>query len=1180
MVPEGVRKRIVEWRPQPGGARKLREFLLGLRWDDGQQRDRQLPLDQDKSGRFFSAVTQELVRDWVLRLHGQMSIRKVAELSGGLVSQATVSRCWQVMATPPLVVPEGVRKRIVEWRPQPGGARKLREFLLGLRWDDGQQRDRQLPLDQDKSGRFFSAVTQELVRDWVLQLHGQHGSMGLREVVELSGGLVSESTVSRLWKKERAGRKPHVSSGSGRHTLEPPRKRVRTDSVGPEGDDAGMDDAALVVPGGGRNEDISRLTQLAYASSGLWGTPEQRATARGWGLEIRDVGADGDCFYRSVLDSVPEGVWGARLDQFGYERSVEGLRDALADNYLQRFVASTDAERASLQIVADDIRAPRSWSNVGGDVAPQLVADLLGVNIVVIVPDGRLSTQGVEQYGTRETYCIVYNGTDHYMATRRLEDTHAAGGSRDLVAPQPVSGHAGLGEGGVSDVAVTDPNAVSGAGSDTRSDAPDPVFQWIPEGGLGEADSGAVLGSERAIPEHSVVDPGAVDSGLTDFDLTERYLIGLDLPGFDLAGVDLSNVGEQAAGWWPDFAEGAGGWFAFDQSITDMEVVPSGSRARTGDHANTGEHAAVGWGGSLVVSEGVRERITLWRPQPGWPQTLREFLLDVELDGGQRLPLGKDKKGRFACPVTEGLVKAWVQGLRWQTNEADGFAHTLETVAALSGGLAGSGTVWKWWGKVVPPVVPEEVRKRITEWRPQTGHGPQTLREFLLDVELEGGQRLPLARDKNGRFGCPVTQGLVKAWVQGLRWQTNEADGFAHTLETVAALSGGLTGSGTVWKWWGKVAPPVVPEEVRKRIIEWRPQPGGPQTLREFLLDVELDGGQRLPLGKDKKGHFACPVTEGLVKAWAQGRGPSGADAVDALTGGSVSGVVGVRPGEEVGDDDSLFAGPVPRAAAVAQAGLPADLREGIFNTFDVDETQLHPMDVERVVEYGRQLGEVIAGLVAGSGPEAELPDIRITVRANVKGDRRPKPPRGSLPGALQPTVEERTRGCIRGLLDQGMKHRPSHGEGEADGDGGRGVNEELAAALERLPVTWSWASLTRKRGEDPDFPLEPNFEILSVGGLSGRTADYYRSARRLTFNGNRLSAADEQRLFWRLEGFVGRFVASPHDARPTLNVEILQNSQDREDREEWVKELRDRALNEVYEGLRPRYGLLSLAEL
>ncbi|MEV0056581.1 toxin glutamine deamidase domain-containing protein, partial [Saccharopolyspora shandongensis] len=167
----------------------------------------------------------------------------------------------------------------------------------------------------------------------------------------------------------------------------------------------------------------------------------------------------------------------------------------------------------------------------------------------------------------------------------------------------------------------------------------------------------------------------------------------------------------------------------------------------------------------------------------------------------------------------------------------------------------------------------------------------------------------------------------------------------------------------------------------------------------------------------------------------------------------------------------------------------------------------------------------------------------------------------------------------ILGLLDQGVKDRSSHGELLTGVS--HLVDGELAAVLDRLPVTWSWASLYRKNDESRDFPLEPSFDV-SVGDLSGRTAEFYRNAVRLALNflqgkAIRLSAADEQRLFWRLQGFVGRFVASQRHARPALNVEFRENSQDRE---KWVKELLDRALQEVYEGLRSRYGLLLLAEL
>ncbi|WP_408014318.1 pentapeptide repeat-containing protein [Saccharopolyspora elongata] len=348
------------------------------------------------------------------------------------------------------------------------------------------------------------------------------------------------------------------------------------------------------------------------------------------------------------------------------------------------------------------------------------------------------------------------------------------------VVPDAVLGRSGLGDGGVPDVAVTDPNAVPGAGWNTRSDAPDP-------GGLGEAGSGAVWGSEQA---GSVV-PGVVGSDLTGVDLTGVDLPGvdptnLDLAGFDPASLDLAGVDSaggdlsvdgQVAGWWLDSAGGAEDWFG---DVPAGDLVDAGGRAAVG-----GEPLVPGW---------VRERIVGWRRQPGGPGTLLDFLLDLRWDDGQgrdlQLLLDQDDHGHFVHPGAGELVEAWVQGLRWQTNEADGYAHTRWSVAELSGGLVGSDTVLTWWREVVPPVVPVGEWERIVGWRPQSG-GLGTLREFLLDHRWDDGQgrdlQLPLARDRGGRFVCPVTRDLVAAWVRGLL-----LEGFTHTQ--VKKLSGKLAG--------------------------------------------------------------------------------------------------------------------------------------------------------------------------------------------------------------------------------------------------------------------------------------------------------------------------------------------------------------------------------------------------
>ncbi|WP_408014321.1 OTU domain-containing protein, partial [Saccharopolyspora elongata] len=349
--------------------------------------------------------------------------------------------------------------QIIQWRPgkkDEGGPQTLEEYLKKLPLGNGQQ----LPLTRNGSGH-LDPVTQQLVWQWTQGLHGQEIAS---EVARLSGGLVSPPTVSKWWKKEIEERKRHASSGSDQHTLEPPKKRVRTELLGSENDDNDtvMDDAGLMMPGAGdtanegsggfsgRNEDISRLTQLArlaLASSEFEVPHAQRTTARALGLQIRDVAADGDCFYQSVVDSVPQEEW----DRRGYARTVPGLRHALADYLLQddshlsyfAALANGDDMQATLQLqeAAANIRKSRTWNNDGGDIAPQLVADLLDVNIKVIGPDGVLSTQGTVDDGTRRTYYIVYNGTNHYMATQRLQDTHtvetAGEQRRDPIAPHP-----------------------------------------------------------------------------------------------------------------------------------------------------------------------------------------------------------------------------------------------------------------------------------------------------------------------------------------------------------------------------------------------------------------------------------------------------------------------------------------------------------------------------------------------------------------------------------------------------------------------------------------------------------------------------------------------------------------------------------------------------------------------
>ncbi|MEV0056561.1 protein-glutamine glutaminase family protein [Saccharopolyspora shandongensis] len=310
------------------------------------------------------------------------------------------------------------------------------------------------------AARKLVGEVEKLIRDAVGAMYNQFGTAGspsvddiLRDSVRIQPYLGAHSYDAVLFDVVRS-----EQAGS---------------TAGPEDDNAGP-----VVPGagdtagegssgiGGSGQDRSELAQdpVPLGDGGSW--DRQRARATALGLEICDVEANGDCFPQSVLDSVPEDVWGPRLDQLGYERTVQGLRHALADNFLQRLIDNpgyfADITRGddawAWLSIEENIRTLGNWNNVGGDIAPQLVAGVLGVNIVVIGPDGSESTVGAEFRDDWLTYWIIYNGTNHYMATRSLQDTHTAGGPREPVAPQPVSGQAGLGD-GYFDGGVPDPIA-------------------------------------------------------------------------------------------------------------------------------------------------------------------------------------------------------------------------------------------------------------------------------------------------------------------------------------------------------------------------------------------------------------------------------------------------------------------------------------------------------------------------------------------------------------------------------------------------------------------------------------------------------------------------------------------------------------------------------------------------
>ena len=138
------------------------------------------------------------------------------------------------------------------------------------------------------------------------------------------------------------------------------------------------------------------------------------------GLAAQTVAGDGNCFYAAVLDQI------LYLD--GVNANSATLRQRVAqlilDNaaHFQVFVTGNQLNR-----IVDDILTSRSWRNVGGDFAPQLMATVLQRPVQIIQPSGPLVIDPIgglvlnqnNTFITRnEQINLVYDGNAHYDSTR------------------------------------------------------------------------------------------------------------------------------------------------------------------------------------------------------------------------------------------------------------------------------------------------------------------------------------------------------------------------------------------------------------------------------------------------------------------------------------------------------------------------------------------------------------------------------------------------------------------------------------------------------------------------------------------------------------------------------------------------------------------------------------------
>ncbi|MGW4132277.1 hypothetical protein [Amycolatopsis japonica] len=376
--------RLVGWEPrnkdleEPDPGDTLEAYIEG-----DAELSAVFPLMKDEGGRFLYKVTREAVGEWARRWRGEVGPEKVAKWSGTLLSWRTVSNVWRAVVLPKgkaKATPEQIGK-LVSWEPE-----NLKEPAPGDTLEAYIKCDAELsavfPLDTGGSHRFLDKDTREAVHEWVLKWRGRAEQW---EVVRWSGGLLERSSVSRVWKKAGGGGRALVASGGGDGEGRARKRRKRLKSP-PR---AAVEAAAQAV----------KVAEL--------------------GLCLVDVAPDGDCFYAAVLRTVPRSVWEPQLRERGKELSSDGLRQAVADAYrrLRPYDVVFDVVNGTTE---DRIRTPGHWDSESGDIAVQLIPDVLGVNLQTITREGHVSSNGVTVYVGRPTYYVAYNDVDHYLATEPL----------------------------------------------------------------------------------------------------------------------------------------------------------------------------------------------------------------------------------------------------------------------------------------------------------------------------------------------------------------------------------------------------------------------------------------------------------------------------------------------------------------------------------------------------------------------------------------------------------------------------------------------------------------------------------------------------------------------------------------------------------------------------------------
>ncbi|WP_189260067.1 hypothetical protein [Lentzea flava] len=219
-------------------------------------------------------------------------------------------------------------------------------------------------------------------------------------------------------------------------------------------------------------------------------------------------------------------------------------------------------------------------------------------------------------------------------------------------------------------------------------------------------------------------------------------------------------------------------------------------------------------------------------------------------------------------------IHKWVESISKDTDPETGKTYTHGAISNASGGLLTQSAVTKVLINARVSVastvsLPPLLQELIMGWRPAQ-EGPRTLPEYLTTLQAQD-QRISLDTDDSDRFAFQPTTEAKRKWAVSLCEELSTSTAEPDIFIKVAELSGGMLKPSTVEIWWRahlSINEPL-PQHVRESIVQWRPEPGGPPTLREYLIVLQ-NQGHNISLATSNN-RLSSQRLADLISSWSDG---------------------------------------------------------------------------------------------------------------------------------------------------------------------------------------------------------------------------------------------------------------------------------------------------------------------